>query len=222
MAGKDSKSKGSGRGLNGETGFSGGDGRGVRGDKHEGSARTDTGVGVAESLRRFGGRTSRSSSRRIKSVAISDGRKRTKARPRWDRARSVSVRHVRRQPIMPPRPRPKPKVRSGSGSQSLKETAPSRDEEDSIFIKSGNLTTATWRQMNQIPSGVFPYIRRSPPSDAGPVRESYEECDSDNDEGARKKKRGGKAPIPEQYPPRLLSDLIKYLTEHPQSQVPFR
>ena len=103
---------------------------------------------------------------------------------------------------MPPRPRPKPKVRSGSGSQSLKETPPSRDEEDSIFIKSGNLTTATWKQMNQIPSGVPPYNRGSSPSDVEPVRESYEGYDSDDDEVARKttKKRSGKAPIHEQYP----------------------
>jgi len=152
---------------------------------------------------------------------------RMKARPRCvrsGRARSISARHVRRQPIMPPRPRPKPKVRSGSGSQSLKETPPSRDEEDSIFIKSGNLTTATWKQMNQIPSGVFPYNRRSFASDIGPVRESYEEYDSENDEGARKttKKRGGNAPIPERYPPKLLSDLIKYLTAHLQGQISFR
>ena len=77
-------------------------------------------------------------------------------------ARSISARHVRRQPTMPPRPRPKPKVRSGNDSQSLKETPPSRDEEDSIFIKSGNLTTATWKQMNQIPSGVFPHIGACP------------------------------------------------------------
>jgi len=154
-----------------------------------------------------------------------------KACPRWgpclaerDLARSISARHVLSQPIMPPRPRPKPKVRSGSGSQPLKETPPSRDEEDSIFIKSGNLTTATWKQMNQIPSGVFPYNRRSSPPNVETVRESYEEYDSDNDEDARKttKKRGGKAPIPEQYPPKLLSGSVKCLTVHPQGQIPFR
>ena len=78
--------------------------------------------------------------------------------------------------------------------------------------------------MNQIPSGVFPYNRGSFPSDIEPVRESYEEYDSDNDEGTRKttKKRGGKAPIPEQYPPKLLSDLITRLTAHRQGQIPPR
>jgi len=102
---------------------------------------------------------------------------------------------------MPPRPRPKPKVRSGNNSQPLKEAPPSRDEEDSIFIKSGNLTTATWKQMNKIPSGVFPLNRKSFPSDIKPVHESYEAYDSGNDEDPRKvsKKASGKALIPEQY-----------------------
>jgi len=110
---------------------------------------------------------------------------------------------------MPPRPRPKPKVRSGNDSQPLKETPPSRDEEDSIFIKSGNLTTATWKQMNQIPSGVFPLNRKSFPSDVEPVHEPCEDYDSGNNEDPRKitRKAGGKAPIPEQYPP-LLSGFI--------------
>ena len=79
MAGKESRSKGRGRGLRGGTGFSGDDGGGVRGDEHKGSARTDVGVGVTESLRRFGGRTSRSGPRRIRSAAISE-EQRMKAR----------------------------------------------------------------------------------------------------------------------------------------------
>jgi hypothetical protein len=114
---------------------------------------------------------------------------------------------------MPPRPRPKPRVRSGNSSQPLKETPASRDEEDSIFIKSSNLTTATWKQMNQIPSGVFIRNRTSFPSDVEPVHESYEDHDSGNDEGPRKttKKTGGKASIPEQYPPRPLSDIVPML-----------
>ena len=107
---------------------------------------------------------------------------------------------------MPPRPRPKPKVRSGNNSRPLKETPPSRDEEDSIFIKSGNLTTATWKQMNKIPSGVFPLNRKSFPFDIEPVHESYETYDSGNDENPRKaaKKTDGKTLIPEQYLPPLI------------------
>lgn len=73
MAGKDSRNKGSGRGLKGRTGFSGDDGRGVRGDDHDGGASTDAGADVAESLGRFEGRTSRSGPRRIESAAISEG-----------------------------------------------------------------------------------------------------------------------------------------------------
>jgi hypothetical protein len=48
MAGKESRSKGSGRGLKGELGFSGDGGRGVGGDEHDGGARPDTGVDVAK------------------------------------------------------------------------------------------------------------------------------------------------------------------------------
>lgn len=65
--------------------------------------------------------------------------------------------------LMPPRPRPKPKVRAGNNPQPLKETLLSQDEEDSIFIKSNNLTTATWKQMNQIPSGELPLLSQTVP-----------------------------------------------------------
>jgi len=78
MAGKESRSKGSGRGLKGKTGFSGDDWREVRGDEYEGGASPDVGVGVAKSLGRFEGRASRSSSRGIGSAAISE---------KWTRAR---------------------------------------------------------------------------------------------------------------------------------------
>ena len=73
MAGKESRSKGSGRGLKGKTGVSGDNGRGVRGDEYGGGASPDTGVGVARNLGRFGGRTSRSGSRGTRSAAISEG-----------------------------------------------------------------------------------------------------------------------------------------------------
>ena len=73
MAGKESRSKGSGRGLKDDTGFSGDDGREVRGDEHEGGASPDNGVGAAKSLGRFGGRTSRSGSRGTGSAAILEG-----------------------------------------------------------------------------------------------------------------------------------------------------
>jgi len=74
MAGKESRSRGSGRGLNlDKTGLSGADGRGVRGDEHEGGASSDVGVGVTESLGRFEGRRSRSSPWGIGSAAISEG-----------------------------------------------------------------------------------------------------------------------------------------------------
>lgn len=73
MAGKESRSKGSGRGLKGRTGFSGDGGRAVRGDDHEGGASTGVGVGVTESLGRFEGRTSRSSPQGIGSAAIAEG-----------------------------------------------------------------------------------------------------------------------------------------------------
>lgn len=57
--------------------------------------------------------------------------------------------------------------------------------------------------MNQIPSGMFPLSRKSFPPDIKQVQESYEVHDSGNDEDPRKaaKKTGGKALIPEQYPP---------------------
>lgn len=143
--------------------------------------------------------------------------KKTRARPGSSRAsqptaRSISAYHVRDQSIMPPRPRPKPKPRSGNDSQPLKEVPPSRDEEDSIFIKSGNLTTATWKQMNQIPSGVFLKCNpKSFPSDVEPAHEPYEDYDSGNDEDPRKtaKKQGGKASIPKKCLPVLLSDFFQ-------------
>ena len=210
MAGKESRSKGSGRGLKGETGISGDNGRGVRGDEYGGGASPDTGVGVAKSLGRFGGRTSRFGSQGTRSAAISEGEmnesepaRARRARRHWHSGAIDFGLSRATQLLMPPRPRPKPKVRSGNNSQPLKETPPSRDEEDSIFIKSGNLTTATWKQMNQIPSGAFPLNRRSFLFDAEPVYESCEAYDSGNDEDSRKatKKLGGKALIPEQYLP---------------------
>ena len=213
MAGKESRSRGSGRGLKGETGFSGDDGRGVRGDEHEEGSSPEIGVGAAESLGRFEGRTSGSGPRGIGSAAISEGEAGESASsvttPRRDRFGSSRATQL----SMPPRPRPKPKVRSGNSSQPSYETPPSRDEEDSIFIKSGNLTTATWKQMNQIPSGVFLLNRKSFPFDAEPVHESYEDYDSVDDENPRKttKKASGKALISKQYQPPLLSDFTSIL-----------
>lgn len=72
MAGKESRSKGSGRGLRGRASFSGDDGRGVREDDHSGGAGTDAGVDVVESFGRFEGRASRSGPQRIGSAAISE------------------------------------------------------------------------------------------------------------------------------------------------------
>lgn len=128
----------------------------MRGDEHEGGGggSPDIDVGVEESLGRFEGRTSTSSSETVWSAAISEVDESASGKSRPRTPRSIVIRHVRQQPIMPPRPRPKPKARSGN-SQPLKEAPPSQDEEDSIFIKSGNLTTATWKQMNKMPSGVF-------------------------------------------------------------------
>ena len=130
----------------------------MRGDECEGGASLDAGVGVEKSRGRFRGRVSRSNPR---SVAMSEERVGESAsNGNGTSARSilapVASHHVGQQPIMPPRPRPKPKVRPGSSSQPLKEPSLSQDEEDSIFIKSGNLTTAAWKQMNQMPSGVCP------------------------------------------------------------------
>ena len=65
MAGKESRSKGSGRGLKGRTGFSGDDGRGVGRDDQGEDANTDIGVGAVESFGLFGGRISRSSPQEV-------------------------------------------------------------------------------------------------------------------------------------------------------------
>ena len=97
MAGKESRSKGSGRGLKGRAGFSGDDGRGVRGDDREGGADTDVGADVAESLGRFEGRASRSGPRRIGSAAIPEGMDDSKGASSevTPRPRSISAHHVR-------------------------------------------------------------------------------------------------------------------------------
>ena len=82
MAGKESRSKGSGRGLKGKTGFSGDDGGGVRGDK---DASPADGIGAEKSLGRFEGRTSRSSPRGMESAPIS--------KEKWTRARQGQREH---------------------------------------------------------------------------------------------------------------------------------
>ena len=60
IAGKESRSKGRGRGLKGKPGFSGDEERGVRGDEPEGVGSPDVGDCTADSLGRFEERTSRS------------------------------------------------------------------------------------------------------------------------------------------------------------------
>ena len=112
MAGKESRSKGSGRGLKGDTGFSGDNGRELRGDEHEGGASPDNGVDATKSLGRFGGRTSRSGSRETGSAAISeegvDESQPTRARQAQRHpgaARSILVCHVQPKSCLPVRDR---------------------------------------------------------------------------------------------------------------------
>ena len=117
-----------------------------------------------------------------------------------------------------PRPRPKPKLRSGNNSQSLEGVPPTQDEEDSIFIKSSNLTTATWKRMNKMPSGVFALNHTFLPFDKESAHEPREDSINYGDQHKAAKKVGGKELIPKLYSPLLLDDLLTLTTSY-QSQI---